>query len=294
MSTARDWIQAARPLAQANLAAPLLLGQALAYQLTGRFEWVRLVALIVWGVLDQLTIVFANDFADREGDRQGTRTLFSGGSGVLAEGKIAPGSLRRAAIVCATLLLVESAALGFWFLLAPLLGVAALLLLQAYSFAPLRLSYRGHGEWLQGLGVGGVLPVLGFGIQAGSLAEFPWAVLGGTVLLATAGNVATALPDVADDRRAKKRTWPVRRGVGRAAWACLALTVAALWIMALTATGPARAAIAFSALPLLLMIRTTPRSRKQCVRFAFLQGSSAQLALLGWALASAFSAPGPG
>lgn len=285
MSTARDWIQAARPLAQANLAAPLLLGQALAFQLTGRFEWTRLFAIFAWGVLDQLTIVFANDYADREGDQ--TRTLFSGGSGVIPEGKIAPTALRRAALACAALLLCGSAAMSAWLRLAPLLGVVALLLLQAYSFAPLRLSYRGHGEWLQGLGIGGVLPLLGFGIQAGTLAAFPWAVLAGTVLLATAGNVATALPDVADDRRAKKRTWPVRRGVTRAAWACLALTVGALWMMALAATGPARVVVAFAALPLLLAVRATPRSRTQCVRFVFLHGACTQLALLGWALASA-------
>lgn len=289
MSTARDWIVAARPLAQANLAAPLLFGQALAFALTGCFEVSALVAVMVFSVLDHLVIVFGNDYADRETDVGGeSRTPFSGGSGVLPDARITPRALARAAMAAAALLLAHSIFLSVrFFAPAVLLGVAALALLHAYSFSPLRLSYRGHGEWLQGLGVGAVLPLLGFGVQAGSLDSFPWPVLLGTVLLGVAGNISTALPDLADDRRAKKTTWPVRRGLTRSAWDCVGITLLALAVLFLTLPGKAAAVAAISAAPLLVVAWLAPRTRSQTVRFIMIHGLSAQGALLGTACAMA-------
>ena len=115
MATLRHWVQAARPLAQANLAAPLLLGQAFAYYATGRFDFRVLLALALWGVLDQLFIVFANDVADREHDEGGeAKTLFSGGSGVLPEGKLTASALLRGAFAAYALLGVLSLVLAAW------------------------------------------------------------------------------------------------------------------------------------------------------------------------------------
>tara|TARA_B100001750_G_scaffold55942_2_gene44138 strand:- start:758 stop:1615 length:858 start_codon:yes stop_codon:yes gene_type:complete len=277
----RHWIQASRPLAQANLAAPTLLGQALAYQATGRFSGALLGALFAWTVLDQLVIVWANDYADRDHDIGGSaKTPFSGGSGVLVEGKIRPRTLRAAALVAYGLLLALGVGLALtrtvWAL--PL-TLAAGALLWAYSFPPLRLSYRGGGEHLQGLGVGVVLPLLGYAVQAGTLAGFPWLALVPTYLLAVAGNVATALPDVGADRKARKRTWPVRYGPHKSRWLCLALTVAGLG--AVSAFGNAIAAMIATA-PLILALRLG-RGRPAVVRFIVLQGAATQLALLAWA-----------
>ena len=69
MTEPTAWIQAARPLAQLNIALPLLFGQALAFAALGRFSlgWMYLAGL--FGLLVQLVIVFVNDFADRETDR---------------------------------------------------------------------------------------------------------------------------------------------------------------------------------------------------------------------------------
>ncbi|MCB9623445.1 MAG: prenyltransferase [Sandaracinus sp.] len=277
------WVQAARPLAQANLAAPLLLGQALAYASTGRFEPRWLLALGLWGVLDQLFIVFANDVADAEHDKPEARTLFSGGSGVIGEGKIERRALARAALIAYAALGLLSLGLAIfaspWALAAWALAGA---LLHAYSFPPLRRSYRGQGELLQGLGIGGVLPLLGYAVQAGTLEAFPWVSLAPTVLLGIAGNVATALPDHAADRRALKRTWPVRFGVVRAAWGCLGLTVAAVYL-ALAVSDFRAGWVTLAALPLGLAAWANVRTKTGVLRFVFLQGAATQLVWLGWA-----------
>jgi len=281
----RAWVRASRPLAQANLAMPLLLGQALAYQVTGRFGWEVLVGVALFGVLDQLFILYLNDYADREADSD-ARTPFSGGSGVLVDGALKPEDLRRAGLGAYLMLGGISAWLAWlgsgWVLL---LYLAAGALLWLYSFPPARLSYRGHGEVLQGLGVGVVLPLVGYAAQAAELGSFPWPVLGATFLLGFAGNVATALPDRDVDRGAKKRTWPVRFGLAKAAWGCAGLTVAAIWlVMAVAPQVPERGWIALSALPILALTRVQLRRRRQVIAFVFAQGLSTQLTWIGWSL----------
>ena len=131
---------------------PLLVGQALAWVACGRFDWGRmgLIMFVAW--IDQLFIVFANDLADRDADaKHPAPTIFSGGSGVLREGKLTSVHLRRAAVGMAVffLLLCIVTALRWGVLSWLFLGPAAIALLWAYSFPPLRLSYRGGGEWLQ-------------------------------------------------------------------------------------------------------------------------------------------------
>src|SRR5690606_30972610 len=99
---------------------------------------------------------------------------------------------------------------------APLFWGAAVMLLWAYSFPPLRLSYRGYGELAQGLGVGVVLPLLGFYLQAGTIGGVPWVALVPSFMLAFASNIATAVPDREADEAVDKQTWPVRYGDARA------------------------------------------------------------------------------
>ncbi len=279
------WIQASRPLAQANLAGPLLLGQALAYRITGRFD-LRVLALVaVWGVLDQLFILWANDVADREHDGA-ERTLFSGGSGVLVEGKLTPGALRRGALAAYGLLggLSFALALGRSAWLVPL-WLAAGALVHAYSYPPLRLSYRGYGEHLQALGVGVVLPLVGYAAQAGELGSLPKGFLVATYLLGWAGNVATALPDHAADARAKKRTWPVRFSPGPAGRYGLLLTALACGVVVL-ATG--RPAFGLGLAPLVPAAFLDTGTRRGALTYVVLQGLAAQGLVLAWAAWLAF------
>ena len=279
----RAWLKAARPLAQANIAGPLLLGQGLAFAKLGTFSWSVLGLVAAFGIADHLFIVFANDYADRDHDT-GERTLFSGGSGVLQNGDLAAKSLGRAAVVMGVSLLILG---GLFVPHSPwplVLAIAALVLLWAYSYPPLRLSYRGGGEWLQGLGVGGVLPLFGYAAQAGELASFPWSVGAGCVLLAASANIATALPDLVADRRAKKRTLAVKKGVVRAAWSCIGLSVIALYV--LSWAGHVHFGdgwLAFAVVPLMPLLVQPPRSPGTSIRFIVLHGLTTQAVFLGWA-----------
>lgn len=216
------------PLAHVNIGVPLVYGQALAYATTGAFSWKWAFFAHIFGVLDHLAIVYANDLADEEGDRRNPHpTPFSGGSRVIPEGLLSRHDLRRAAGAASGALLVLSFALSTAYGREPLLvlGVAALLLLWLYSFPPARLSYRGHGEWLQGIGMGVVLPAVGFSMQTGTIAALPWFALIPTVLLSVAGHIGTALPDREADLLVSKRTVPVRYGEAGARWIALGLVL---------------------------------------------------------------------
>lgn len=226
----RSWIQAARPLAHGNIAPPIVLGQALAFAAGSPFDPSMAALAHAFGALDHLYIVFANDYADREGDAlHAAPTIFSGGSRVLVEGKIAPRALRSAAIACALVLLaVSSIGLLVDRPLLPAFALIAIALLYAYSYPPLSLAARGLGELAQGVGVGLVLPLLGYYAQRARIDDAPWPAIALLVALGAASNVVTALPDRDADRAAGKGTWVVRLGEKRARLVAIALVALAL------------------------------------------------------------------
>lgn len=278
---------------------PLLLGQALAFAAHGKFSWRALALVQVFGVLDQLFIVFANDYADAESDRlNDTYAPYSGGSRVIPQGKLSAQSLRMAAISMAVALLGVSVwgaaimdlpwTLGAWGL--------ALGLMWAYSFPPLRLSYRGHGELLQGLGLGVVLPGLGFYAQAGTFEGLAIASLLPVFILGYAGNVATSLPDHPSDLASQKRSYPVRVGQFRARRHCLELIAIAVCFTPLVIPGaswPFMLAcvvgpLAVLGLDLRLLGSADAENRDECRRFVTTAAAALNLALLGWIVGAAW------
>lgn len=288
------WVRAARPLAHANIAPPLVLGQALAFAVTGAFSWRSAALVHAIGLLDHLVIVFTNDLADRETDADNqTYSLVSGGSRVLVEGALSPRAVGRAAWLAVAGLL----ALGLgWAPQRPALAwlvPAALALIWAYSCPPLRLSYRGGGEWLQALGLGVVLPLIGYVGQAGSLAAMPWDALLPLLLLGLGGHVVTALPDRPSDARAAKRTIPVRIGLAPARWLALLLIAVGAGLTALVGPPLPTAWRALVVAPpllalltsLLLIGRAAPERPRAMLAFALLTGGAISLVWLGWAAA---------
>jgi 1,4-dihydroxy-2-naphthoate octaprenyltransferase len=285
-ATLGAWVRAARPLAQANMAAPIAVGVAYAAGMGAPVEGWMLATCAAFSVLDHLFIVFANDYADRHTDTL-ERTLFSGGSGVLVEGALKPASVRRAALLSAGGLLW----LGAWTLeRRPLLliaAVAALALLQLYSYRPARLSFRGGGELLQGLGLGVVLPFVGDYVVRAD-ASGPSALFLPMFLWGVAGNITTAIPDVDADRAAQKRTLAVTLGEARARLLGTGLLLAsvgsALWMFREVLASGRLVALAATCVPLLSLARY--RSR---FAYAFVQGGVLMLfaATLAFSLGSA-------
>jgi 1,4-dihydroxy-2-naphthoate octaprenyltransferase len=284
----KHWLQASRPLAQVNIAVPLILGQVAAWHLSRTFNWCWFVAAFVWGILDHLFVIYANDYADHEADTR-DRTLISGGSGVIPEGKLTRLQLRRAALVSAFLLIAWSGVLAVygrpW---TPIYAVIALALMWLYSFPPARFSYRGGGEVLQGLGLGIGLPSLGYYLQAQVFLAPIWVIVPAT-LLGFCGNLLTALPDVENDQKANKRTWPVRHGTihaRRAASAGIAFAAFGVFLWTPLLPTETRAVVGVAPLvPLLIGARA-----QDPLRAAWWTSGALQLLLLAWIIAMVFAA----
>jgi 1,4-dihydroxy-2-naphthoate octaprenyltransferase len=228
------WIQASRLASQGYIFFPLLLGQALWFCRSGHLNWPMAGLTWLFGLVIQLFIVYANDVADAAIDRlNSTFTPFSGGSRVLADGKLTVSDLKTGVAVTVGLCLVIGGVLLLQGRpLAPGLILTALALLWLYSFPPVRLSYRGGGEFLQMIGVGLVLPLFGFYLQAGTFAGFPIRYLAVLLPLQLACAFSTTLPDEPSDRAGGKKTISVLFGIHRARQVVVALHIAAPLILA--------------------------------------------------------------
>ena len=257
----RAWVRAARLPSQMYIFWPLLLGQALA--MGHGFSWEIVLVCHVYGLACQLYIVFANDLADMDTDRRNfTFTLFSGGSRVLVEGLLSRRQLARAAVLCAILSVLAGVWLGLrhhnWLPL-PLI-LFGLVLLWAYSYPPMRLSYRGGGEYLQMIGVGLVLPMIGFSAHSGTLAGLPWTLMPLMLALSLSCAMATALPDEPSDRADGKRTHAVRFGRAGSVRSILRLNALALaWLVFVPLPGTTLLTRLLPALPCLALLLASMR-----------------------------------
>lgn len=261
MSHIKTWIQASRISSQSYIFLPILLGQSCWAFLGNPIDWRAFALIQLFGLFDQLFIVYLNDYADRSDDiKNAMPTMFSGGSRVLVDKLLEPKQLKAAGILmgilamaCAFLFTV----LYGYFLMIPLMALG-LSLLWMYSFKPLRFSYRGGGEYLQTIGTAILLPLLGYYAQSGTISGFPWPVL--LVLMPTslACAIATAVPDSAADATYGKRTIPVTLGLERATWLIIALNALSIAVYYSVSEPIANAVpgVLFKALPVASLIGT--------------------------------------
>lgn len=216
MTSFTAWIKASRLPAQMFIFPSILLGQMLFVSQGGSLSTPRFLALFVFGLAIHFFIVYANDYADYETDQLNqTFTPFTGGSRVLIEGLLTRSDLLKGSIIMMVFSMLITTYFA-WLIgsITPiLLGVGGLFLLHAYSFGPIKLSYRGFGEVLQMLGVGVVLPLLGYIVQGGSIGNLPWAIM--LLLLPSQLGMAfgTSLPDQPSDKLSNKNTSAVILGV---------------------------------------------------------------------------------
>ena len=158
---------------------------------------------------------YANDYFDYEADvANKTPTKWSGGSRVLAEGLLP----RRIALVAALVLLAIGAGVSALVVreeqgALPIL-ISMAVLAWVYSAPPVRLSARGLGELDTAIVVTGLVPFLGFFLQAPQLDGLGTLLLAiaPLVLLQLAMLLAIELPDAEGDAATGKRTLVVRWG----------------------------------------------------------------------------------
>jgi 1,4-dihydroxy-2-naphthoate octaprenyltransferase len=158
-----------------------------------------------------------NDYFDYKSgiDLNVERTPFSGGSGLVPEGKLSLNQtlwVGTATFLVALLIGIFFIAVKGWLLL-PLLTAAALCLIF-YTPVILKTPWP---EWSPGLGLG-ILPILGFYfVQAGS---YDWMVLVASVpsgILVHNLLLLNEFPDVEADRKGGRKTTPVLFGMDAAA-----------------------------------------------------------------------------
>ncbi len=162
---------------------------------------------------------YANDYFDRSGDARSERTPYSGGSGALVDGSLAPRVALIAAAICATLGVLGSATLLLVAHAPQGAGFAAAIALGAWSYSapPLRLLARGLGEVATALIVAMLVPLCAYAAQGAMLdARAVASTLPGVAAM-FAMMLAVEIPDLAADTVGGKRNLVVRFGTLRAA-----------------------------------------------------------------------------
>jgi 1,4-dihydroxy-2-naphthoate octaprenyltransferase len=184
----------------------------------------------------QLMTHYLNEYWDVEADRANpSRTLFSGGSGVLSGGTLSRETALTAVMVCMAVNSATAISLVLQYQTGP--PVWAIMLLGFlgaffYSTPPLKLASTGYGELTTSIVVAGLVPAFAHILQA---SRPSWLILLSTaplVALHYAMLIAFEFPDFLSDEAAGKRTLLVRIGRRRGAWAHNLLIAAALGLAA--------------------------------------------------------------
>ncbi len=195
--------------------AAYALGLAMAYADLGQVDWVRAGMGLLLMSLATLAAHYANEFADVDTDSLARRTYFSGGSGVLPSGILAPIWALRAAIICGGFCM----GLAVWWVvdgvLSPqVLGITVLGLLGGwfYSMPPLALERRSVGELDNALLGGFLMPLIGYVAQSGTVPPLAVIRLIPVFLVVFVNLLGVHWADREADAAVGKRSWVVALG----------------------------------------------------------------------------------
>lgn len=238
MGLAERWWYALKPASWPKVFVPAVFGQAVGAVHAGQPSAGALAFGVLWMVADVAFIVLLNDWGDRAVDALKRRMFPQAGSPKTIPDGILPARALLAAGLGAGLVALGVAAVAGAALERPLLlpiAALALLVFIAYTLPPLRLNYRGGGELLEMVGVGGILPALHVYAQCGQWAPAGLVALApGLLALSLSSALASGLSDEESDRAGGKRTWASLRGNAAARRGAEALLVlgALLWLAA--------------------------------------------------------------
>lgn len=257
--TNSPWLRAARLQLHTIGFTPLLLGNIAAWYEHGYFSWPRFILSLLIGLLIHLITALVNDVADIRTDETNlSRTPFSGGSGVVVEGHLSRSDLIAGASGAAFLSLVLTFVLIF--ALHVHFGIIffvgwGIMSAVGYSLPPVKLSYRGGGEFLVLVTYSFALVGAGYFVQAGpTYSPLIWA-FGTPIGFAVFSLITvTQFPDLDADRKADKRSLVILFGVKktlRIVSAAIVLSMASVLVFLLTGFIPVwTGALSLLALPL--------------------------------------------
>lgn len=264
----KAWLKEFRVLFLLFVALPVVLGSAIAYALepSSFSPFYSLLAVVAMMALHAGTVILNDYFDFKSGtDVLNTeRTPYSGGSGLLPDGTLSPGSVLAAGLLSFAL----SAAIGLFIVLTRSPAVLAIGFIGAvigffYTAPPFKLAYRGLGETarlvatpLMVLGAFVVqVPLSSVSDVTGHLASL-WVILAASVPVAclnTAAMYIFQFPDYEADMAVGKKNLVVRLGRKNAVYIFIllsALAYLALPACILAGLLPYLAGAAVIALPL--------------------------------------------
>jgi len=214
------WIRAVRaPFFQAVF-VPAILGTVVAWQQTGLFNLWYFVLVLAGVIFIHAGTNLANDYYDhktRADDINTQPTPFSGGSRLIQQGLISAGSIYKAAVVFFAFAIIVGLYLVWlrgWYVLA--LGLVGVLSGYFYTAQPIKIGYRGFGEFLVGFNCGPLVVLGAYYVQTGAFA------LGALIASVPVGLLIAAVlyinefADYGPDKQAKKNTLIVLMGIARA------------------------------------------------------------------------------
>lgn len=235
------WLKIARLQFYAMTLLSYGLGAMAAAQTGLPFAWPVFLTGFLCLFLLEFASVLTNEIHDQETDcLNENASPLTGGSRVLLQGDLSEPEVRRAASLALRIAAGFSVLLlgQLWFILGG--GLAALafpaLLLGAgfilgpgYTAPPLRLVYRGFGEWVVAFTHAPYMLLCGWVFAGGHLLDSrPWAISLPMFAAIFAAIALAGIPDEKADRRAKKRTLAVLLSpAGAAAAAAVATLIAA-------------------------------------------------------------------
>jgi 1,4-dihydroxy-2-naphthoate octaprenyltransferase len=225
------WIKETRPQFLVLSVVLTFLGTAIAWYYGSFNIWYALLAGLGL-TLTHGSVNAINDYFDYKSgvDLHTKRTPFSGGSGMVPEGKL---PLKQALGVGVVTSLIALGIGIFFFIvsgwqLIPLVVVAGIILVL-YTPVILKTTWP---EWSPGVGLG-LMPILGlYFVQTG---EYSWVVLLAAVpsgIMVHNLLLLNEFPDVEADKIGKRRTTPVVFGLEKASKFFAAMTIAVyVWIV---------------------------------------------------------------
>ena len=219
----KKWIKAIRAPFFTASAIPVLVGTALAWNMTGKFSLYKFILVLVGVPLFNAGTNLANDYYDHKtgnDDINTSLTPFSGGSRVIQNGVIPAKHM----LIGSFLFFGLGSVMGLYLNaitpgnLVLYLGIFGLLSGFLYTATPVLIGYRGVGELVVGLNLGTLTIIGSYFVQAHSVS---WPVFWMSLpigFLVAAILYINQFPDYEADKAVNKKHLVVRLGKRRAVY----------------------------------------------------------------------------
>lgn len=230
LSRLRVWVKATRAPFLTATVIPVVLGAAVAWSETARFNPVNFLFVLIGISFLHTATNLANDYFDHKSGNDWlnkTPTPFSGGSRVIQENLVSPKAVLMLALVCFFI----GSLIGLWINyklktnVVLLMGIIGVFLGFFYTASPLKIGYTGLGELVVGFCFGPLVVSGSYYVQANNFsqtafwASIPIGILVGLILY------INEFPDYEADKAVNKKTLVVILGKEMAIKLCHFLLV---------------------------------------------------------------------